>query len=231
MNILLIEDEVRIAAFIKKTLLDLEGVSHVSIGSNFNDGFQKIFSNAYDLAIIDINLSDKEFNGLHLCKMIRKKSPDIPILVITAYHSMHYLKEAFELDVNDYIKKPFDPKEIQIRVKRWFGKTQRLPKKKISYDSLSYDSEKNSFYFKRKAIKISKINKKLLTIFIKNPEKILSQEFLKEKLWADYHLRQNRNIRSNIQLLRKDLKGACSNWIQNRPGEGYILTNKENRIL
>ena len=74
-------------------------------------------------------------------------------------------------------------------------------------------------------MKITKKSKMLFLLFLKNAEKILSQDFIQEKLWGDYDLSfKNRNIRSSVQLLRRALAHyPCKNWIQTVSGEGYVL--------
>ncbi len=225
MNILIVEDEIIVASSIRLLLKKIPFVNFVDIAHNFEEGFQKFNSSIFDIVLVDIFLGEEKNNGFDLCEVIRKQNKQIPIIIITAYHSIRYIEKAFSIGVNDYITKPFNHKEVELRVKRWLMLSNQITTKtKITYHKLSFDPETNFFSFKKKKRNLSKKNKILLLIFLQKPEKVLSCNYLKEKLWGDYlNCEKSRNIRSNIQILRKNLPKECRKWIKNIRGEGYIL--------
>lgn len=225
MNILIIEDEAIIATSIKKLLKEISFVNIIDIAHSFEEGFQKATSNIFDIALVDIFLGQNQHNGFELCKIIRKENQEIPLIIITAYHSIRYIEKAFSIGVNDYITKPFNHKEVELRIKRWMMLSHKITTKtEIIYHSLIFKPQDNLFYFNNKPLYLSKKNKILLLIFLQKPEKILSHFYLKEKLWGDYlNCDKNRNVRSNVQLLKKAIPKECIDWIKNVRGEGYIL--------
>lgn len=225
MNVLIVEDDPHVAMSIKKTLLNSKLINFVDIAHDFDQAFNKFYSNVFDLFLLDIYLGQNNLTGLDLCATIRKKNKKKPIIIITSIESIKYLEKAFKLGANDYIRKPFDSKELVLRVERWmqFSENYKI-KKKIIYKDLLFDFNTNQFYFKKKQIILTKKNKILLKLFMLNPEKLLSHSYIKEKFWGDYSgISKSRNLRSNIQTLRQALKPYCSEWVKTRRGEGYIL--------
>lgn len=225
MNILIIEDEIIVASSIKNILKKISFVNFIDIAHNFEDGFQKSMTNVFDIILVDIFLGHDQLNGFEICKIIRKKNKEIPLVIITSYHSIRYIEKAFSIGVNDYITKPFHHKEVEIRIKRWLMLSHQIKTEtEITYQEVIFYPQTNLFFFNKKPIILSKKNKILLLIFLQKPEKILSQSYLREKLWGDYlHCDKKRNLRSNIQLLKKSLPKECRDWIQNIRGEGYLL--------
>jgi len=229
MNVLIVEDEPLVAASIKNTLKKYTTVNIMKVANSFDNAKQHIQTNIFDIVLLDIFLGENKLNGLDLCKEIRKTNKQIPIMIITGFQSVQYLEEAFNCGANDYIRKPFNAKELALRVTRWtrFSKlTVATPI--MRYKNLIYNAVHNQFYFDKTPIKLTKKNKTLLKLFIKSPETLLKTTYIKEKFWGDYYdIRKQRNLRSNIQSLRESLKDICPNWIQTIRGEGYIL--KENK--
>jgi DNA-binding response OmpR family regulator len=223
-DILVVEDEKLTADMIRSIVLTLPCVRSVDISRDYQDALEKFSSKIYHMALVDIFLASKRRNGLDLCREIREKHPTIPLLVITSDTSFESLKKAFDVYVNDYIKKPFFPQELLLRVQRWIPQSDPFPDP-IEYHGLSYHHRHNEFYFKGQKIQLTKKNKALLLLFLQNKEMILPSDFLQEKLWGDTDpLANKRNVRSNIQILRLALKkNRCDRWIATVRGEGYRL--------
>ena len=223
-NILIVEDDPILSRSLVKIVQRIPLVNVVDTAHDFKTAYNKSMSDAFDVILADIDLQD-EFTGLDLCAAIRKKNTTIILIIVTAFHSTKFLASAFEKGVNDYITKPFRKKELQLRVKRWASLLGNVSvEKSIHYHELSYSPGQNEFFFSGKMIDITKREKYLLLIFLRNAEKILSPLFLEEKLWG-YHEMGSHNIRSLIQLLRTNLpqEDGLGNWIQNRRAEGYFL--------
>ena len=233
MNILIIEDDICMSTLMKSVFSKFPFVNIIEMSHNFQDGFDKSLSCIFDIILLDIHLGNSRYDGIELCKIIRKNNPFIPIVIITAFHSFYYLEKAFEAGANDYITKPFNIQELEIRVKRWFFRNYRVSsaQEKISYHELSYDPNFHQFHFKDYLLNLRKKSKSLLLIFLKEPEKLLSKSYLREKLWGDNdNIERGRNIRSNVQILRNVLRGTCDKWIKTVSGEGYVLAKKDFRI-
>jgi DNA-binding response OmpR family regulator len=226
MNILIVEDEVLIARMIKKICQNIPAVNTLDIVMDYDSATLKAASGIYDLFITDIFLGKNRSNGLDFCEKLRALNIDSPIIIITSIYSLEYLEKAFSLGVNDYIMKPFHPKELELRIHRWLKGVVSKTSARIIYDQLSYDPDRHEFYFADSKLELTKREKALLLIFLRHSEKLIPTHLMKEKFWGDMS-DKNRNIRSNIQSLRRSLGESCANWIQTVRGEGYIL-KKEN---
>jgi len=225
MNVLVVEDDPQVALSIKKTLAVNKLINFIDVAHDFNQAFNKIYSDVFDLLLLDVFLGKDSLTGLDLCAKIREKDKKIPIIIITSIGSIKYLEKAFKLGANDYIRKPFNSRELELRVERWMHLSKNFSiQKKMKYNELSYDFQTNQFYYDRKHVSLTKKNKVLLKLFMENPGKLLSCSYIKEKFWGDYPgITKSRNLRSNIQSLRNSLKPHCSEWIKTKRGEGYIL--------
>lgn len=225
MNVLIIDDEVPVAKFIQKILNDVMPIHIIDMAHSFEEGYEKASSGIFDIILVDIDLQSGDLTGIDLCQAIRKSDPQIPLVMVTGFHDIAHLEKAFSTGVSDYITKPFKPKELQLRVKRWFQMSQKIEaRQKISYKELSYDSDSNEVFFHDEKLLLTRKQKVLLLLFLEHPEQVLSAPYITEKFWGDYtHCGKSRNLRSNIQILREALQGYCDSWIQTVRGEGYML--------
>lgn len=225
MNVLVVEDDLRVASSIKKTIKSCKVCNVVEIATNFDMAVDKMSSNVFDLLLVDIFLGVNSLSGLDFCEIVRKRDKRIPIIMVTSLHSINYLKKAFGLGVNDYVKKPFDYRELALRVERWVRLSETVEvKDALDYNGLIYDFCKNQFLYRNKKIPLTKRNKLLLKLFLEKPEQLLTTEYIKEKFWGDYlNINKSRNLRSNVQSLRESLGTGCSSWIKTIRGEGYLL--------
>lgn len=225
MNVLVVEDNKQVALSVKKTLSANRLINFVDVAHDFDQAFDKIYSEVFDLLLLDIFLGEDSLTGLDLCAKIREKNDEIPIIILTSINSINYLEKAFKLGANDYIRKPFNSRELELRIERWMQMSEKFKiQKKLQYKEISYNFHNNQFYYKNNPISLTKKNKFLLRLFMMNPEKLLSTAYIKEKFWGDYPgIRKSRNLRSNIQSLRNSLEPQCSGWLRTKRGEGYIL--------
>jgi len=225
MNILIVEDELAIAFSIKKSLVKVDNINLVDITSDYHSALSKATSGIYDVILVDILLEGFNLSGIDLCEAIREKDDKIPIIIITGMQSINFLQQAFKNGANDYIKKPFNFIELRLRIGRWVELSQNVRMhRKIVYKEIDYDVNENEFYYRDRLQKLTKKNKYLLSLFIKKPEILLSNKYLKEKIWGDFDdIEKVRNLRSNIQSLRQSLDPECSKWIRTVRGEGYTL--------
>lgn len=223
MNILIVDDEKCVALAMAKALMASPTINIVETVYDSKTALAKIKSDVFDLILLDVYLKNEESTGLDLCKQVRSFNSEIPIVIVTGHHSIDHLEKAFKYGANDYIKKPFDTKELLLRIHRWiqFSSKIRL-NKQISYQNLIYDFHVNEVYFQEEKIPLTRKNKTLLLLFMRNPEELLTKRYIHQKFWGDYYEVSSRNLRSNIQHLRKSLD-PCASWIRTIRGEGYML--------
>ena len=119
-------------------------------------------------------------------------------------------------------------KELEIRITNWFHTFYfsqiTFLGKQYSYKLLSYHIGQNKFSYADRDIPLSRRSKYILSLFFANPEKLITEKFLKEKIWGDHDNSEDRNIRVNILRLKKALAPyGIAHWIQNIHGEGYTF--------
>jgi len=122
MKILLLEDDKILCASLQE-FLELEGYS-VDVAHRGSEVFDLTFKEIYDLYILDINVPDVD--GFDVLSSLKQAGDTTPAIYITALTDIHSISKGFEIGVDDYIKKPFDPEELVIRIKSKYQQEDRL---------------------------------------------------------------------------------------------------------
>ena len=206
MKILLLEDDYALAHTLKE-ILEIEGFD-VDIAQNANEAYEKTYNKKYDLYIFDINLPDE--NGIEVLKSLKNADDDTPTVFITALTDLNTMAKAFEAGSDDYIKKPFEPEELIIRIKAKIQKNGNL----IKFNGFEYNPDEKTLTKNDKIIPISQTLKEILHELIINKNKIVSKERL-----LDITDSTDASLRVNINKLKNKL-GID---IKNIRGEGYLI--------
>ena len=232
-KILLVEDEAHVVSFIKKGLSE-EGFE-VSVAFDGKTGLQLAQENTFDLIILDIMLP--EMNGLDVCKAIRTKNLQVPILFLTALGTPENVVLGLENGADDYLVKPFKFIELVARIKnllrRIDSKTSKTlqtePENKHIYifSDLKLNDYTKSVTRAEEEISLTSTEFKLLLHFLKNKNKVLSRMDILEAVWGvDYDLGTN-VVDVYVNYLRKKVDAKSEDKIIHTViGMGYVL--KEN---
>lgn len=232
-KILLVEDEAHVVSFIKKGLSE-EGFE-VSVAFDGKTGLQLAQENIFDLIILDIMLP--EMNGLDVCKAIRTKNLQVPILFLTALGTPENVVLGLENGADDYLVKPFKFIELVARIKnllrRIDSKTSKTlqtePENKHIYifSDLKLNDYTKSVTRAEEEISLTSTEFKLLLYFLKNKNKVLSRMDILEAVWGvDYDLGTN-VVDVYVNYLRKKVDAKSEDKIIHTViGMGYVL--KEN---
>ncbi len=176
-KILIVEDDLSIVTNLKKYLND-EGFCVDSV-SGQTEAMLKLSDNQYDLLLLDISLSDG--NGFAICANV-KASADIPVIFLTASGDEYSVVTGLDIGADDYISKPFRPKELLSRIRsvlRRSGKTQTL----IELKNMQIDTIKGTVSKNGTEIFLSALEYRLLLVFLNNRGAILSRNKLLEEIW------------------------------------------------
>ena len=212
MKIALLEDDKIIAEQIKSyfELFDYK----VDI---FNNGEELLDSSNlrnYDILLLDINTP--KISGIEALKTIRALNIDTPAIFITAMSGLDYLKEAFSIGCSDYIKKPFDIEELELRINNIVNSS----KSKVSLkDGYSFNLKKEKLYKDGIEVKLNSNERKFLYLLVKNLNESVDSQFIKSYIWEDKDICEN-TLRTTVKKLRAKLK---SNFIKNIRGVGYKI--------
>jgi len=207
-HILLLEDDYELAQTLKE-LLEENGYS-VDMVHNGNDAIDASYDNKYELYIFDINVPD--MSGLELLESLRNADDTTPAIFISALVDLNSISKAFEIGADDYIKKPFFPQELLIRVNAKLSQTKRS---KITYEDLEYFADKKELYKNGKIVALGEVQECLCDLFMHNIGNVLDKTVLMECLIHPSD--------SALRVALNKFKQLTSLHIKNIRGVGYIL--------
>jgi len=212
MKILLLEDEDRLRKNIEK-FLTLKGHTVDS----FDDGGELLEDTnlfEYDFFIFDINVPDVD--GFELLKYIKDKNIETPVIFISAMIGIEEITKGFELGCSDYLKKPFELEELELRIKNI--KNSFSPHKRITLpNGLVYDFSAKAVFQGDKQLELSKKQSEILYILMKYNGQVVSFDTIADYAYAD-DFRDVHTISSHIRDIRKVIGAEV---IKNVRGVGY----------
>jgi len=224
MRILVIEDEARVANLIKKGLEELGFIA--TIAPDGLTGRKLALTNAYDLIITDIMLPG--LNGVELCKYIRQELPATPIIMLTALGTTDDKVEGFDAGANDYLVKPFDFRELYVRIRELLKRSSTLretaPTTILQAADLVMNLTTRIVQRNKKEINLTRKEFRLLEYMMNNQGRVLSRAEIAQNFWeTDFDTGTN-FIDVYINYLRKKIdKEHPVKLIQTRPGIGFIF--------
>jgi DNA-binding response OmpR family regulator len=156
------------------------------------------------LMIVDRNLPDVE--GSEFIAKLRKNGCNIPVIFLTAKDEENDLEEGFERGGDDYITKPFRPKELVLRVEALLRRAGVISNDKIKYRDLALNLSSHTLMINNKRIELTNLEFKLLYTFVKNPNITLNRDFLRDEVWGDNSLNFNdKTINVTMNRLKKKI--------------------------
>ena len=216
-HILVVDDDDGIRSLVKKYLNENNFL--ISTAENAEDAKKKIELIKFDLIILDIMMPGK--SGLEFIQENKKKL-DTPIILLTAKGEPSERIEGLEIGADDYLPKPFEPKELILRIKNILNKTKKISQKRvIEFDKIKIDLNKLIILKNNKEFKINNTEKIILEKMINNPGKTFSRE----NIGTLINLDKERSIDVIITRLRKKIEDDPKNpkFLQTMRGAGYVL--------
>ncbi len=216
-HILVVDDDEGIRTLVKKYLNENNYL--VTTANSAEDAFEKIQIIKFDLIILDIMMPGK--SGLEFIKENQKKL-DTPVILLTAKGEANERVEGLEVGADDYLPKPFEPKELILRIQNIIQKTKKSDQKRvIQFQNIKIDLNKQLIIKKNTEYKINNTEKKILEKMINNPGKTFSRE----DIGILTELDKERSIDVIITRLRKKIEIDPKNpkFLQTIRGAGYVL--------
>jgi len=219
-KILIVEDEQAIADNIQYAL-ETEGFETRCLLSGMQV-MPLLDKEAIDLIILDIGLPD--INGLELCKEIRKNH-SLPIIFLTARSAEIDRVVGLEIGADDYVVKPFSPRELCARVKAIFRRTQPPVTERPTLQTFRVNESKRQISYLGQPLDLSRYEYNLLTLFIHRPGHVFSREQLMEMAWDEPEASMDRTVDAHIKNIRAKLKNIAPDMdpIVTHRGVGYAL--------
>lgn len=220
MTILIVDDEALIRNVIKEYLLN-EGYKVLEAEDGF-DALRVISDNKVDLIVLDIMMP--KMDGFTCLSEIRK-TKNIPVIMLSARKEEIDKLNSFDLGVDDYVTKPFSPKELVARVKAHLKRTTSN-NENYTYKNLIVDYKGRKVTINDKEVNLTPKEYELLTYFIKNKGIALSREQLLNNVWDYDYYGDDRTVDTHIKMLRKSL-GDYRNLIKTIREVGYKYETEE----
>ena len=215
MKILLLEDEYSLRISIEEFL---EDIGYEVDG--FTDGLvahDAIYDKSYDILLLDVNVPT--LSGFELLKKIRADGKKMPAIFLTSMIELDDLKEGYKRGCCDYIRKPFDLGELEVRIEQAIHSYMQEDSSVVSIGcDITYDMTKSKLVQDEEEIVLRKTEKEILELLIKNKNAIVSTQMIQDEIWGEYV--EPATIRVQLKNLRQKLP---ENLIQNRRGLGYII--------
>lgn len=206
-NILVVDDEIKILEVISLYLKN-EGYE-VFFATNGREAIDKYKSNDIDMMILDLMLPD--ISGEEVCKEIRKIS-DVYIVMLTAKTDESSVLNGYSLGCDDYITKPFSPKQLVAKVNALFKRVNKIESSKISFnDDLIIDIKSNEVTKNNNLVNLTPSEYKILNILAKNPQQVFTREALLDHITGENDYVYDRIIDTHIKNLRAKIEDDSKN--------------------
>ena len=216
-HILVVDDDDGIRSLVKKYLNENNFL--VTTADSAENALEKIKIIKFDLIILDIMMPGK--SGLEFIKENKKKL-DTPVILLTAKGEANERVEGLETGADDYLPKPFEPKELILRIQNILNKTLKIDQKRIiEFENIKIDLNKLLIIKNNKEYKINATEKKILNQMISNPGKTFTREDIGKLIDLD----KERSIDVIITRLRKkiEINPKKPKFLQTLRGAGYVL--------
>lgn len=215
MKILLLEDEYSLRISIEEFLSD---IGYEVDG--FMDGLEAhdaVYDRSYDILLLDVNVPS--LDGFEMLRKLREDGIKTPAVFLTSMTDTTDLKEGYKRGCCDYIRKPFDLEELELRIDQALASVSSDESSIINIGcNVLYDMKKSKLTLNDKEIVLRKTEKDLLEVLIKNKNAMVSTQMFQDEVWGEYV--EPATIRVQLNNLRKKLPEEL---IQNRRGLGYII--------
>lgn len=216
-KILVVDDEENIRSLIRK-YAEFEGYE-VEEAKDGMEAVERCRTHGYDFIIMDIMMP--ELDGFSACSKIREEK-DIPVLMLSARGEEYDRIHGFELGIDDYVVKPFSPKELMMRVNAILQRSRRngTENEKMTFGGLVIDTSAMLVYVDGEKAELSPKGYELLYYMAKNKGIALTRETLITEVWGYDFYGDDRTLDTHIKLLRSALKGY-RDYIVTLRGVGY----------
>lgn len=220
MRILIVDDEILIRNVIKE-YLKIENYQYDE-ASNGNEAIDLVKTNKYDCILMDIMMP--KLDGYSAIKEIKKIS-DAKIIVLSARTEEFDKLSGFDLGIDDYVTKPFSPKELIARIKAVTKRNKQIDNA-IIVGKIKLDENSRTVTIDNEEVELTHTQFDLLNLFLKNINIVFTREMIIDKIWGYTYEAEDRTIDAHIKLLRVKL-GKYKDSIKTVRGVGYKFVYEE----
>lgn len=224
-KILFVEDEEDLTLIVADTLRG-QGYAVITAADGI-EGLEKFKTEAADIVVADVMMP--KMDGFTMAKEIRKLSPTVPLLFLTAKSTIDDVEEGFEIGANDYLKKPFELRELIVRIKSLLRRhnTNCGEDSKILIGRYIFNVTTQTLSLEGQSVDLSHFESRILELLATNIGKTVDASELMIALWQRDELSNRNSLHGYIHKLRRALRHDPSISIINQRGFGYMLTIKK----
>mgnify|MGYP000696452732 FL=1 len=221
-RILFVEDEADLTLIVADTLKE-QGYEVVT-ASNGIQGLERFKSDGADIIVADVMMPGMD--GFNMAREIRKLYPDVPLLFLTAKSTIDDIEEGFEIGANDYLKKPFELRELIIRIKALLRRYGKSRNDDITFEIGQYilNITTQTLSMGDRRVELSHFEAKILEHLASNIGKTVDASELMLSVWQRDEQSNRNSLHGYIHKLRRVLRHDSSITIINQRGFGYMLT-------
>ncbi len=221
MRLLLIEDNPKLAAALKKGLV--ENGYAVDLAYSGHDGEFQAATSMYDGIILDLMLPDQD--GLLVCRNLRRRGIDTPILMLTALATTQNKVAGLDAGADDYLTKPFEFDELLARLRALLRRGQAREAAVLKFADLEMDLVQRTVTRGGERIRLTAKEFALLEFFLRNPQRVLSRTKIGEHVWDMNFEPESNVIDVYVSMLRRRIdRGRPQPLIHTVIGAGYVLS-------
>lgn len=221
MKVLVVDDEKRIQEVICE-YCKMEKFE-IDVAEDGEEALIKLNNNSYDIMILDIMMP--KMDGFEVLKLLPKEKK-VPTIVLSARSDEYDKLQGFHLDIDDYLTKPFSPKELMARIKAVTKRNKQIKRTKYQYKTLELDYSAHTVKIDSNIINLTPKEYDILVFLIENKNIAISREQLLSKIWGYDFFGDDRTIDTHIKMLRNNL-GKYRDLIITIRGLGYKFSDEE----
>ena len=224
-KVLFVEDEADLTLIVADTLRGL-GYDVVTAADGV-EGLDRYRSEGADIIVADVMMP--RMDGFTMAKGIRKMSPEVPLLFLTAKSTIDDVEEGFEIGANDYLKKPFELRELIVRIKSLLKRYGANRQEDVKYQigAYTFNVTTQTISYEDKSTELSHFESKILERLAANIGKTVDASELMIVVWQRDDTSSRNSLHGYIHKLRRALRHDPNISIINQRGFGYMLTIKQ----
>lgn len=221
MRILLVEDDPRLGSTLAEALRSLR--YQVDWAEDGLLGWGYLESIAYDVIVLDIMIP--HISGIELCRKLRLRGTQTPILMLTAKDASQDKVLALDSGADDYVVKPFDLEELTARIRALLRRGVNPLSKTLCWGELELNPNTYEVFYQQRPILLTPKEYQLLELFVKKPQQVLSRSQILDQLWSFDDPPGEEVVKVHVKDIRKKLRnaGASPDFIETVYGLGYRL--------
>ena len=221
-RILFVEDEADLSLIVADTLKG-QGYEVVTAIDGI-DGLYRFKTGGYDIVVADVMMP--RMDGFSMAREIRKLSATVPLLFLTAKSTVDDVEQGFEIGANDYLKKPFELRELLVRIKALLRRNERViyENQSLPIGEYTFSKTSQSLFFRGKETQLSHFEAKILELLASNIGKTVDASELMIAVWQRDDPSNRNSLHGYIHKLRRALRHDPAISIINQRGIGYMLT-------